>query len=70
MSLTSTQKAVQFYYAWFYSFKKELEKLGKHKSSKVCLYINKLSDVDEKVLRKIIRNSVVEMSNKYECKNS
>ena len=37
------------------------EKLGKHKTSGSgmggCLYINKLSDVDQKVLRKLIDNS-------------
>lgn len=31
-----------------------LEKLGKHKTGKGCLYIKRLSDVDEKVLEKII----------------
>ena len=31
-----------------------LEKLGKHKTGKGCLYIKKLSDVDEKVLEKVI----------------
>lgn len=34
-----------------------LEKLGKHKTSVSCLYINKLSDVDEKVLEAIIKDS-------------
>jgi len=37
-----------------------LEKLGKHKTSGGmggCLYINKLSDVDQEVLRKLIENS-------------
>jgi hypothetical protein len=33
----------------------ELEKLGKHKKSGGCLYINKLSDVDESVLVKLIK---------------
>ena len=33
---------------------KLLEKLGKHKTGKGCLYIKKLADVDEKVLEKII----------------
>ena len=36
---------------------KLLAKLGKHKTSVGCLYINKLSDVDQKVLRKLIENS-------------
>lgn len=34
-----------------------LEKLGKHKEGGGCLYINKLSDVDLKVLEKLIKNS-------------
>ncbi len=35
-----------------------LKKLGKHSTSKVCLYIKKLADVDRKVLKEIITNSV------------
>ena len=35
-----------------------LEKLGKHKTGKGCLYINKLSDVDLKVLKGIIQASL------------
>lgn len=34
-----------------------LEKLGKHKTAKVCLYIKRLADVDLAVLRKIIDRS-------------
>ena len=34
-----------------------LEKLGKHKTSKACLYINKLADVDVTVLKEIIWRS-------------
>lgn len=34
-----------------------LSQLGKHKSSKVCLYIKKLSDIDLSVLKKIVVNS-------------
>jgi hypothetical protein len=35
-----------------------MAKLGKHKHGKGCLYINKLDDVDRKVLRKLIEYSV------------
>lgn len=35
-----------------------LKKLGKHKTGVGCLYINKLEDVDLKVLNKIITSSV------------
>lgn len=35
-----------------------LKKLGKHKIGKNCLYINKLEDVDKKVLSSLIAKSV------------
>ncbi len=38
--------------------KKELDVLGKHKRTKCCLYINKLADINEKILRKIVKKSV------------
>lgn len=34
-----------------------LDKLGKHKTSKGCLYVRKLSDVDRSVLEEIISRS-------------
>lgn len=34
-----------------------LEKLGKHKIGKSCLYINKLADVDTDVLRELVQRS-------------
>jgi hypothetical protein len=37
-----------------------LGKLGKHKTSKGCLYINKLSDVDQGVLGELIKAGYVE----------
>ncbi|MGB8194746.1 MAG: DUF1801 domain-containing protein [Chitinophagaceae bacterium] len=35
-----------------------LNKLGKHKTGKGCLYINKLADVDIKILEKLINTAV------------
>ena len=35
-----------------------LKKLGKHKTGAGCLYINKLADVDVKILESIIKNTV------------
>jgi hypothetical protein len=35
----------------------ELKKLGKHKTGVGCLYINKLADVDVKVLEKMINDA-------------
>lgn len=37
---------------------KQLSKLGKHKVGKGCLYFKRLSDVDEKVLEKLIKKSI------------
>jgi len=37
-----------------------LARLGKHKTSKACLYINKLTDVDMSVLENIIRKSYLD----------
>jgi hypothetical protein len=34
-----------------------LDKLGKHKTSKACIYIKKLSDIDEDILRQLIKRS-------------
>jgi hypothetical protein len=41
----------------FPGFEGLLDKLGKHKTSKACLYINKLSDVDLAVLEDVIKQS-------------
>jgi hypothetical protein len=41
------------------------KKLGKHKPSKGCLYINKLADIDEGVLRQMIEKSWAAMKKKY-----
>ncbi len=38
-----------------------LAKLGKYKTGKVCLYINKLADVDLDILRELVRQSVEAM---------
>ena len=35
-----------------------LDRLGKHKMGKSCLYINKLADVDMDVLRQIVRRGL------------
>ena len=43
----------------------ELTALGKHKSSKGCLYVKKLSDIDENVLRKMIKKSIAIMKKRY-----
>lgn len=46
---------------------KNLEKLGKHKHSSSCLYINKLADIDLKVLEKMVKQSIKYFRDKYGC---
>jgi hypothetical protein len=41
---------------------------GTYKTDKSCLYLNKLDDVDEKVLKKLIGDSVKLMRKRYNVK--
>ncbi len=51
----------------FGAYEDQLSKLGKHKVSKgSCLYINKLADIDTKVLSTLIKDSVAEMRKRYD----
>lgn len=45
----------------FDDYEAQLAELGKHKIGKSCLYINKLADVDENVLRRLIASSYEHM---------
>ena len=42
-----------------------LGSLGKHKVGKSCLYINKLADVDQDVLRELLEQSLATMNERY-----
>lgn len=42
-----------------------LKKLGKHKAGKGCVYIKKLADIDEGVLKKLVKESVSYLKKKY-----
>lgn len=41
------------------------ERLGKHTAGKACLYINKLADIDEDVLKEMIVAVMKHMNEKY-----
>ncbi len=49
----------------FSQFADQLARLGKHKHSKSCLYLNKLDDVDLEVLAELVRESVAVMKARY-----
>ena len=49
----------------FKRYSELMKKLGKHKTGSSCLYINKLEDVDLKVLKQLISDSVKYMKKTY-----
>jgi hypothetical protein len=54
------QNLTLYFTPGFDKYAELLSKLGKHKTSKGCLYINKLSDVDNGVLAALIKAGYVE----------
>ena len=42
-----------------------LDRLGKHKKGKSCLYINKLDDIDEDVLKELIAAGLKDLDGKW-----
>lgn len=55
------QNLTLYIMAGFDEYDKLLGKLGKYKTGKSCLYINKIEDVDRDVLRELVRQSVEHM---------
>jgi hypothetical protein len=66
VSFSPRKSAISLYLSIAFEKRGELlKKLGKHKTAKACIYINKLSDIDEGVLKTMIANSVKYMKSKY-----
>ncbi len=49
----------------FNKFGALMKKLGIHKTGKSCLTIKRLDDVDQKILSRLIKESVKEMRRRY-----
>jgi len=62
------QNLVVYIMPGFSEFPALMKKLGKYKTGKSCLYLNKLDDVDERVLQKLIEQSVKVMRKRYNVK--
>jgi hypothetical protein len=60
------QALTAYIMAGFPKFDALMKKLGKYKTGKSCLYIKRLSDVDEDVLERLINESVRYMRDNYE----
>ena len=66
IGLSPRKQNVSIYFMdGFSNYEKLLAKLGKHKIGKSCLYINKLADIDMRVLTDLVRRSVKNMRKKY-----
>jgi len=63
----SPRKAAISLYCYTTTENKEelLSKLGKHKASKGCIYIKKLTDIDTEILRKMILLSIENLNKLY-----
>lgn len=58
------QNLTLYFMHGFTDYQDQLEKLGKHKTSVGCLYINKLADVDLSILEKLIERSYLDAKEK------
>ncbi len=57
-ALSARANAITLYLGFFEEKEALLKELGKHKQGKACVYIKKLADVKEEVLRKLVQLSV------------
>ncbi len=62
------QNLVVYIMPGFDPFPALMKKLGKYKTGKSCLYLNKLDDVDHDVLEKLIGDSVKVMRKRYKVR--
>lgn len=59
------QNLVLYIMAGFEQYDALLARLGKHTTGKACLYIKRLADVDQAVLRELVSQSVAYMRASY-----
>lgn len=52
----------------FDKFESLMQKLGKYKTGRSCLYVKQLADIDERILERLITDSVKVMRKNYETK--
>jgi len=66
----SPRKASQSIYIMpgYQDYSAILARLGKHKIGKACLYVNKLSDIDEAVLEELIITGLKDLGARYPVK--
>ncbi|WP_254454435.1 DUF1801 domain-containing protein [Flavobacterium sp. M31R6] len=66
VGLASRKNAITVYLASTFEEKETLlSKLGKHKTSKACLYIQKLEDIDIPILEQLVQKSIARIKELY-----
>lgn len=64
--IASRTNAIVLYLVSVFDKREELlAKFGKHKTSKGCIYIQKLEDIDTGILLKMVKNSIAYVRKKY-----
>ncbi|RKF18647.1 DUF1801 domain-containing protein [Alginatibacterium sediminis] len=51
----------------FELFSSEIARLGKVKTARSCLYINRLENIDMQVLEQLLKKAVIDMRHRYTC---
>lgn len=59
------QNLVLYIMPGFGNYDQLMKQLGKHKTGKSCLYVNKLADIDLDVLEQLVVASIAEMRSRY-----
>ncbi|MEP6645833.1 MAG: DUF1801 domain-containing protein [Saprospiraceae bacterium] len=68
--IASRANAIVLYLTATFDKREELlAKFGKHKTSKGCIYIQKLEDIDKGILVKMVKNSIRYYQKKYPLKS-
>lgn len=60
------QNLTLYFMSGIHHFDTLMKKLGKHKTGKGCLYINRLDDVDLPTLRELVKQSVKHLSKAHQ----
>ena len=63
--IASRANAITLYLSNFDKKEELLSKFGKHKTGKGCIYIQKLEDIDDSILTKMVKNSIEHRKKQY-----
>ena len=65
MGFSPRASELVLYFTGFDRYRALLDKLGKHRTAKCCLYVKRLADVDWAVLEQMFRADLAYMDEKY-----